>query len=295
MVNANRQLHIGEKNRANNGMMMTIIGGESSEDLTIQFEDGVVVKHKYYCAFKKGKIGHPNRPTANRSQIPNTERIGETNTSYYGEQVTIIGYRGCEDVDVKFADGTIVRHTKYVYFQKGRLKNPNYFKNRRLGESHKASNGLIMTIIEYRNSMDIDVKFEDGVVVQHRTYFNFLKGEIRHPQYSHSYCQIKNRTGEKYRSANGMMMTIIASDKYDNMTVQFEDGYISEHNRFDAIRKGLIKHPFPYKIGNIVMKKPAYTFKDEGNYFCKCSKCGMSDVMSLKEIKEHICLSDLRR
>ena len=37
------------------------------------------------------------------------------------------------------------------------------------------------TIIEYRNSKDIDLKFEDGTVVTNKNYGNFKRGSIEHP------------------------------------------------------------------------------------------------------------------
>ena len=34
---------IGEKNNANNGLSMTVIGYQNKDDIDIQFEDGVIV------------------------------------------------------------------------------------------------------------------------------------------------------------------------------------------------------------------------------------------------------------
>ena len=43
----------------------------------------------------------------------------------------------------------------------------------RMGETKKANNGMNMTIIAYRKSNDIDVKFEDGTIVTNRNYQDF--------------------------------------------------------------------------------------------------------------------------
>ena len=37
---------------------------------------------------------------------------------------------------------------------------------------------MLMTIIAYRNSNDIDIQFEDGTIVQHRDYRSFSEGCI---------------------------------------------------------------------------------------------------------------------
>lgn len=51
----------------------------------------------------------------------------------------------------------------------------------RVGVQSTASNGMQMTCIVYRGSRDIDIQFEDGVIIEHRSWDAFLKGNIRHP------------------------------------------------------------------------------------------------------------------
>ncbi|MBP3707096.1 MAG: hypothetical protein J6J36_00565 [Clostridia bacterium] len=58
----------------------------------------------------------------------------------------------------------------------------------RLGETKLNNQDLKMTIIVYRNSSNIDVQFEDGTIAEHKSYDNFKKGKIRHPNY-----QLKKR------------------------------------------------------------------------------------------------------
>ena len=36
----------------------------------------------------------------------------------------------------------------------------------RVGETNRALNGMMMTIIAYRNSKDIDIQFEDGTIIK---------------------------------------------------------------------------------------------------------------------------------
>ena len=48
-----------------------------------------------------------------------------------------------------------------------------------VGEVGYNNNGERMTIVRYGNAKDIDVRFEDGVIVEHRTYKNFKVGKIK--------------------------------------------------------------------------------------------------------------------
>lgn len=50
-----------------------------------------------------------------------------------------------------------------------------------VGEVRYNNKGEEMKIIRYANYDDIDVQFDDGVVVEHRNYGAFLKGQIKNP------------------------------------------------------------------------------------------------------------------
>ena len=53
-------------------------------------------------------------------------------------------------------------------------------KTDRLGETRMMNCGMKATIIRYGGCNDIDVRFEDGTVVEHKTYDNFKRGVIAH-------------------------------------------------------------------------------------------------------------------
>ena len=51
-------------------------------------------------------------------------RIGEIGYNNQGKKMTIIRYRGCEDIDVQFEDKSIVCNRSYDNFKKGTIKHP---------------------------------------------------------------------------------------------------------------------------------------------------------------------------
>ena len=53
--------------------------------------------------------------------------------------------------------------------------------NKRIGEVGYNTKGEKITIIRYGGYEDIDVQFEDGIIVYNRSYGNFIKGKIKHP------------------------------------------------------------------------------------------------------------------
>ena len=164
---------IGETKKNNQDLIMTIIAYRGCMDIDVQFEDGTIVKNKRYDSFLKGAITNHNYKD---SRI--IDRTSETNINNQELQMTIIAYRGCEDIDVQFEDGTIVKNKRYDSFLNGAIAYP---MENRIGEIKINNQGLKMTIINYRDCNDIDVQFEDGTIVENRAYGSFLKGAIANP------------------------------------------------------------------------------------------------------------------
>lgn len=212
---------------------MTIIAYRNSKDLDIKFEDGSVIKNKSYSAFKKGQIAHPIINT--NHVIKNKLHVGETKVNNKGYQMTIIAYRNSKDIDVQFEDGTIVTNKDYSGFKKGVTRYPE----NKIGKTNIATNGMKMTIIEYRDSHDIDVRFEDGTVIKNKSYSAFKNGEIACVKNG----KLTKRLGETIKSNNGLNMTIIAYRGTTDIDVQFEDGAIVKNKTYGSFKKGEISHP----------------------------------------------------
>ena len=166
---------LGETRMMNCGMEATIIRYGRCDDIDVRFEDGAVAEHKVYGAFKKGKITNQNIKASAEN------RLGETRMMNCGTEATIIRYGGATDIDVRFEDGAIVEHMTYSKFKKGSIAHPNTTAKARLGETRMMNCGMEATIIRYGRYDDIDVRFEDETVVEHRGYGNFKTGGITHP------------------------------------------------------------------------------------------------------------------
>ena len=59
--------------------------------------------------------------------------------------------------------------------------NRSLSKEFRLGQVGVNNQDLIMTIIAYRDSHDIDIQFEDGTIVKNKQYSTFSNGQIANP------------------------------------------------------------------------------------------------------------------
>lgn len=286
---------IGEQTLAINGMKMTIINYINYHNISVKFEDGTIVYNKQYSGFKKGTIKHPQINSIIDKQ--KNERLGKINKANNNQKMTIIEYRSSNNIDVQFEDGTIVNNKSYLSFLNGQIKNPNKKTTRkretRLNETIIAKNGQKMTIIRYRNCKDLDVRFEDGIVVTNKSYKDFKNGSIKNPNVPVSHYLYKNVkekwiNDSKLNISNGLYMTIIDYISSNNITILFETGY-KKIATVNTYRIGTIRHPFPYQMESIILEKPAYIHNNIGNFYCTCSKCGHKDIMTIEEMKNHIC------
>lgn len=82
-----------------------------------------------------------------------------TSTNCEGLKMQIIEYHNSHDITVKFEDGTVRRHVKYMNFKSGNVKRPEI-----PAECKDCETGLSMKITTYKSDANIDVKFQDGTV-----------------------------------------------------------------------------------------------------------------------------------
>ena len=113
-----------------------------------------------------------------------TDRLGETRMMNCGMEATIIRYENSRDIDVRFKDGAIAKCKRYKEFKKGEIAHPSTTAEARLGETQMMNCGMEATIIRYGRYDDIDIRFEDGAVVEHKAYDTFKNGEISHSSIS---------------------------------------------------------------------------------------------------------------
>ena len=190
-----KQKHLGERVQSSCGMWMELIAYRRNEDIDVRFDDGTVVRNKTYCNFLRGGIQNPNWSAIEAQQKRDREmRVGERRKSKLGLWMTLIEYRTGSDVDIRFDDGTGVQHKGYDAFAAGNIGHPvvtqkfNSIKkstDKYLNQVTRAANGLRMKIIAYRTNADVDIQFEDGVIITHRHSNMFTAGTVGHPNIGH--------------------------------------------------------------------------------------------------------------
>lgn len=278
---------VGEKRKMHCGLMATIIEYRKYIDIKIQFEDGYV-KKATYNRFKKGTISHKTVKTIHKHR----DNVGDTRINKDGELIELIRYKNNYDVDIKFEDGYIWKNTEIRNFHNG-VHNPNK-KINRVGE-HKLMNcGLEAKIIEYRSAEDIDIEFEDGTVAKHKWYGDFQDGSISHPNLNTRLNSLKlKRIGETIILNCGFKATLIEYRNANDIDVRFEDGAVAEHKSYCCFKDGTIMHPgfanvrYHGSINNLRIYGAIN--KDAKIYRCKCNKCNKEMLLTPELILKHKC------
>lgn len=245
-----------ERREMKGGYWAEITDYPMADDMTVRFDDGLVVHHVSYRDFREGLLLHPEYKDRYRS-----EREGMTVMQTIGIACTIVSYNGSTDVLAEFDDGYGTVHTNYDRFEKGLLI-PNGMsiaeaKARRngtafLGDKRKQKCGQYAEVIAFRKRNDMDVRFDDGTVVEHTKARFFESGEVVNP--NQKFEQMKQfreaRVGMALRQSNGQMCTIVEYSGSNNITVEFEDGTRRDHQKYaNFIRKAIRNPNFKVKSG----------------------------------------------
>ena len=233
-VAINAALHIGETIFSKTyNMNMTLIVWRGCKDIDIQFEDGCIVEHQYYHMFVRGNVKYPN--------FLKKQRMGMTKLMNCGMKATIIDYEDSNNITIKFEDGYIKKNVPFKDFNKGVTTNPNIIAGR-VGLRKEQAQGFVATLIEYTDSQNVVVQFEDGTTK--KTCFDtFKKGKVAHPSIAYNK-DLKNEVlGKTYRTNCGLNATVIDYRTNRDLTIKFEDGEIKK-TQLSRLEKGYTGHTY---------------------------------------------------
>ena len=97
----------------------------------------------------------------------------------------------------------------------------------RIGETNTATNGQLMTIVDYYNWKKVTVKFEDGTLVE-TAYNQFTQGKVTNPNKPVS--ALNDRTGYSDIMENGLRLTVTNYRLTSDLDATFEDGTVCGKN-----------------------------------------------------------------
>lgn len=142
---------------------------------------------------------------------------------------------------------------KYIAKKKS-VKNSSTKASLHIGEVFLQKNGMNVTITFYKNYNNVDVRFEDGIEVEHLRMDTIKSGNVKHPELDKpkEKEQVqKSSVKDKYIGIERMMncgLKAVCIDYIDckHVTIKFEDGLIRKDIRSDHFNAGKVKHEGGY-------------------------------------------------
>lgn len=311
----------GEVNRATNGMLMRIEIYRNNHDIDVLFEDGTLVKNKIYKHFLSGKIKYPvesfsslckrygvnyahalnyRKQHTELSDIDAIKRVeeldrlakealkrkGEVARAKNGLLMTIIEYRRCDDIDIQFEDGEIVKNKQYDNFKRGQIKHP--FINTQLtdktNEVMLQNCGQYAKVIRYGNTDDIDIQFTDGTILNNKKYKAFKHGQYRNPKY--------HRVVEKICKEYGITFNEFYAKKCRN--IELSDTEIIEQLLSDTTSITYVKmqcklNDISYKaVKTYIDRHPSESYEEIINYYL-----GIKDTSKVNKLRIYCKENDI--
>lgn len=266
--------HIGEKGINNEGYKMEIIDYRGSRDIDVGFENGYISKNRSMTDFRKGRI------------MCVVSHIGERFTTKMGYNITVIADKPGNRVDVQFEDGAVAENCRYCNVRAGRCPHPNR-KDLKLqsyiGEQSKCKNGMMCTVIKaYRvrdgngiSKIYVDVKFEDGVIVEHTWIGHFRKGYVRKPgnisralkksaeaRSKKTIAESRERyMSQDHMSKDGYRFKIVRYHDTKHMRICFDDGF-EMNTSSDVVNKGRIRRYITRNVDRNIMDFDEWVKRD---------------------------------
>lgn len=154
--------------KMNNGLMARCIAFRSVDDMDIEFENGIIVRHRSKRNFLEGAI----RCIEYRCD----EILGLEKEMKNGKVAKCIAYFDSQNIDVQFEDGTIVRTSKYN-FDHEIVAYPRDYSDR-VGKRVFMNCKEWAECIAYRKYDDLDIRFDSGVERYGVRWQAFLAGNV---------------------------------------------------------------------------------------------------------------------
>ena len=144
------------------------------------------------------------------------------------------------------------------------------YKNRYIGQEFQNNIGQKFKIIEYKNSNDVTIQFEDGTIRYGARMPHIRSGKIsKFKTLKNNSNNVKENNSSKYLNKefinnDGDKFTVIKYNGSYDCTIQFEDGTIREKVIVSNIKAGTVKHPNHKHIfyDKYIVGEGKYSFKE---------------------------------
>lgn len=258
---------IGKRIRQNCGLIAECIAFRNAHDADFRFDENEdLALGKKYSDFERGMIGSPTQKRKILQQKAQEKYIGQEKTTPTGHTARIVDYLGKNEngvlqVRVEWLDDhtkTVIdvsswvknqfakdEHDRRIRIGTRALTNSAKVKSEILNSTKKQKNGLLCTVVEYKNANKIRCRYHgDEQYDVWTSAENFRTGHVPYREDPRTINFRRKHDGEKNINNDGDMMQIIKIRHSKDCDVQFlEDGKIKKHVSYQKFANGSLRHP----------------------------------------------------
>lgn len=256
-IEKNRKERLGTVHTNNSGQKFKIIEYIDNKHVTVQFEDGTIVKNrKWYDNVIKGQLMNPNQPGKFQTPI-----VGQSKIMNNGMKVTVISQEKKNKslyVTVRFEDGT-EKKVVYACYRKGNVAYPGKSTRQQLCEKERLGTTVFQknlnqyaTVVEYSGANDIMVKTEDNQIFK-TNWTAFNNGQLTRTAYRSNEEVRKEVEGKTYTTSKGDTFQIIKYEVASRVLVRFSNGY-EKWTTMYKIQRGNVLNRNKYDETNLLNK-----------------------------------------
>lgn len=242
-----KEKYIGKIFTSSNGETATVLDYKKHNEIYVEFSDG----YKCYITSK-----HLNRdfdhPLKSNKNIENMKRKyeGLLFTTNKGYECRVLQYTSASNVLVEFVEDKVTKTTSIRSIRLCQVEHPNdertieNYSKKLLGKTFTSNGGDDAIVIEYNNSKDVKIQFEDGVVSK-VALCKLQIGRFSHPNKSrmNKEAMVNTMLDKEIINSYGMKAVCVKYISTKEVYMQFEDGVVIKTCKSNIL-KGKFSHPY---------------------------------------------------
>lgn len=242
-----KRKYIGKIFSSSNGETATVLDYKNNNEIYVEFSDG----YKCYITAKhlNRDFAHPLKSSKNIENMKKKYE-GLFFTTNKGYKCRVLNYISSNNVLIEFLEDKVTKTTLLRSIKTGRVEHPNdertveNYSKKLLGKTFTSNNGDDAIVIEYNNSKDIKIQFEDGTTSK-VALCKLQIGRFSHPNKSRMNKEAMANTilGKEVMNSYGMKAVCIKYLSTKEVYMQFEDGVVIRTCKSN-ISKGSFSHPY---------------------------------------------------
>lgn len=238
--------YIGYVFTSKNGVTAKVLDYIDNKHIYVEFEDG----YKCFLTLSNLSKSFSHPLYSNKSLNNNKSKYeGTYSTTNSGYKIKILTYFTSKKVLIEFVEDKSQKYVSMSNIKTGQISHPNdelssdKYREKFLNRTFISNSGEKIKVINYINSKNIEILFEDGTKNK-VTLDKLREGKFTNPKYSYMNKEAMANTmlGKEFKNNYGLCAICTKYENTNNVELTFEDGVSIISSKENILRKNFL-HP----------------------------------------------------